>query len=119
MLIAMHRYIWISRGYAIMAKNHIIQIHAGRNLVFVLCVVGETLSYNLSSHLQTHYTLENLQIYLNRRWLQDMWPLSCRYSGVSRRSIQLIEHLLRKGHKQLDHLKQSNVSSFQYICHKP
>ena len=34
----------------------------------------------------------------------------CRYRGVDRKNFQLIEHLLRKGKKQLDLATSVNVS---------
>ena len=38
----------------------------------------------------------------------------CRYVHISRRSIQRIEHLVRKGHKQLDQLSGNTVKGFRY-----
>ena len=41
---------------------------------------------------------------------------ACRYADISNRSIQRIEHLVRKGHKQLDQL--SSMSNFEYTARK-
>lgn len=37
--------------------------------------------------------------------------MECRYAGVDRKNYQLIEHLLRKGTRQLNLLKESHIAA--------
>ena len=48
-------------------------------------------------------------------WAYDLLCLLfCSYRGADKRDYQLIEHLLRKGKRQLDMLRDSNVSNVSW-----
>lgn len=44
---------------------------------------------------------------------QDAFAVPCRYRSVSRKDIQLVEHLLRRGRRQLDLVRAGDVTAVQ------